>query len=143
MIIGTIVGLVGSILPEVVKVIKDRNDSKHELEFLKVQAELQREKQIHSTTELEIKSDLAELRALLKHDSSGAQSTLISSLRGSVRPIITYAFFGLFAFVQIYGATSLEGQAFIDFIWDNNTQELFGAVIGFWFGNRSVEKWRK
>ena len=143
MIIGTIVGLVGSILPEIVKTIKDRNDSKHEIEFLKVQAEIQKEARSHSMQELEIKSDLQELKALLKHDSSGAQHTLIASLRGSVRPIVTYAFFGLFAFVQVYGAMNLEGQEFIDYVWDSNTQELFGAVIGFWFGNRSVEKWRK
>ena len=134
--------MIGSAIPEVLKIFQKSQDNKLELDKIKLR--IQHAKTLSELNlQIEnIKADASETRALLRHDASGDQSRFIASLRGSVRPLITYFFFGVFAFVQIYGAYNLEVVEAIEFIWNENTQELFGAVIGFWFGNRSIEKWR-
>ena len=142
MILGTIIGLVGSAIPEVLKIFQKSQDNKLELEKIKLKIN-HAETLANLNLNIEnIKADASETRALLRHDSSGNQSGWVASLRGSVRPLITYFFFIIFASVQFYGAYNLETADAVEFIWNENTQELFGAVIGFWFGNRSIEKWR-
>lgn len=142
MILGTIVGLVGSVIPEVLKTFQKAQDNKLELEKIKLNINHAETLAKLNLNIENIKADASETRALLRHDASGDQSKWIASLRGSVRPLITYFFFGIFAFVQLYSAYHLDTVEAIAYIWNENTQQLFGAVIGFWFGNRSIEKWR-
>jgi hypothetical protein len=72
----------------------------------------------------------------------------INALRGSVRPVITYVFFGLFIAVKVTALISLmeEGNDLagsINLIWDDATSGLFAAIISFWFGGRAVSKYMK
>ena len=67
----------------------------------------------------------------------------------SVRPLITYAFFALFASVKgsgLYLLIAVEGLLIAEAlprIWDPETQALFAAVMSFWFGNRTLSKLRE
>ena len=89
-----------------------------------------------------------EQKALLQHDTTISQHTgFIAGLQKSVRPVITYAFFGIFAIVEytilmsaIDGGMPLRDA--IQIVWDDNTQAIFAAIISFWFGSRAVEKAR-
>ena len=128
MLIGTIVGLIGSVLPEAVKIFQKSQENKLALKQMELQIQ-------HAETiakldlKIEnIKADASETRSLLKHDSSGEQSKWIASLRGSVRPLITYFFFGIFAFVQVYGMLNLDTTEAIKYMWNVNTQELYSEL---------------
>lgn len=67
-------------------------------------------------------------------------------LRGSVRPVLTYAFFLMFLFLKINAYEhaiwhdNLSPLLAITKVWDEGAAELFGAVIGFWFGRRAATK---
>jgi hypothetical protein len=85
---------------------------------------------------------------LIEHDISINQGTgFISGLQRSVRPVITYSFFILFATVEI---TLLQKAMAMDIpfnealaiIWDDDTQAIWAAVVSFWFGSRAIEKSR-
>ena len=73
----------------------------------------------------------------------------VDGLRSSVRPVITYAFFLLFAAVKgsgLYLLIAVEGLVLADAlprIWDDETAALFAAVLSFWFGARSLAKARE
>ena len=72
----------------------------------------------------------------------------IDGLRGSVRPVITYAFFGLFIFVEVSAYLSLtaagvSGLDAVNAVWDEDTKALFAAVIAFWFGGRAINRAKK
>ena len=74
--------------------------------------------------------------------------TWVDGLRGSVRPVITYAFFGLFVFVEISAYLALtnagvSGLDAVNAVWDEDTKALFAAVIAFWFGGRAINRARK
>ncbi len=94
--------------------------------------------------ELDAEADIEEVKGLYKHAESLAQankSTFVSALQASVRPVITYAFFAIFAFVKItYVIMAVqEGRDVLPAIleaWDEESQTIFAAIISFWFGNR-------
>ena len=72
----------------------------------------------------------------------------VDGLRGSVRPVITYAFFALFVFVEVAAYLSLtssgiSGLDAANAVWDEDTKALFAAVIAFWFGGRAINRGRK
>ena len=86
---------------------------------------------------------------LIQHDISINKGTgIIAGLQKSVRPVITYAFFGLFATIEItLLMQALEkGTDFaqaIQLLWDEDTKAIFAAIISFWFGSRAIEKARR
>lgn len=73
-------------------------------------------------------------------------SRFFDFLRASVRPVITYGFFGLFLFIKIKGMYQgiLVDHATVvqlwPVIWDEGTESLFAAILAFWFGSRAIEK---
>ena len=86
---------------------------------------------------------------LIQHDMVLQQGTgFIGGLARSVRPIITYAFFLLFAVIEgtlLYGAiqAGTDFQEAINILWDEDTKAIFAAIISFWFGSRAIDKNRK
>ena len=66
-------------------------------------------------------------------------------MRSSVRPIVTYLFFAIFFFVELVAAYVVlrEGgdiALIVDTLWSESTQNLFAAIIAFWFGSRAIKK---
>ena len=99
---------------------------------------------------IEVQADIAESKALYRHDAAlGGSSRWVDGLRASVRPLITYAFFILFAAVKgsgLYLLIVVEGLLIAEAlprIWDPETQALFAAVMSFWFGNWTLSKLRE
>ncbi len=92
-------------------------------------------------------TDEAESKALYAHASQPSGVKWVEALRASVRPIITYAFFILFATVKTAALFKLldQGVGITDgliAVWDAETQALFAAVMSFWFGQRALAKFR-
>ncbi len=142
--IGSLIGFLSSALPEVMSFFKERQDRKHELAILSLQMEQQRLGHHQRLEEIEIQADIAQSQAAYRFASEPTNSW-VDILRASVRPVITYAFFLLFAFVKIYSLKVLlnNGLPFdvaVIRLWDAETQGLFAAVISFWFGARSLSK---
>jgi hypothetical protein len=87
------------------------------------------------------------MQAIYAHDTSLNEGTSqwMKNLRASVRPVITYGFFFLLAFVDIGGFwygyyTSVPFNELLDMLWDNDTQALFASIIAFHFGGRAFGK---
>ena len=94
-----------------------------------------------------VEADIREIEAIQKSvQNTGVR--WIDGLRGSVRPVITYAFFGLFMFVEVSAYLALTASGIsalnaVQLVWDDQTQALFAAVISFWFGGRAINRSRK
>ena len=67
-------------------------------------------------------------------------------LRCSVRPVLTYAFFGTFIVVKgvVLGVALISSPADAgavgSLLWNDGTETLFAAVMAFWFGSRALRK---
>ena len=137
-----------SFLPEVLNYFKRGQEQKYELQRMQMQMELMAKKSELKISELDKEAEIKETEGLYKHDDVDAGG-FINALRGSVRPIITYAFFGLFVAIKVTALLSLINQSGVslnmalDTIWDDQTAGLFAAIMSFWFGNRAVSKYYK
>lgn len=147
-IIGSLLGFGTSFLPEVLNYFKRGQEQKYELQRMQMQMELMAKKSELKISELDKEAEIKETEGLYKHDDVDAGG-FINALRGSVRPIITYAFFGLFVAIKVTALLSLINQSGVslnmalDTIWDDQTAGLFAAIMSFWFGNRAVSKYYK
>lgn len=147
-VIGSLLGFGSSIIPEIIASKKEKELMKFKLEALKLQAEM---KILLSETELKQfkeQQDFLVHEKLLEHDIAiSGEEGIIGALRRSVRPVITYAFFGLFAFLKysILADGIANDIPLIELamaVWDEETQAIFAAVMSFWFGSRTIEKIR-
>jgi len=157
-ILGTLVGSVTSIVPGILSFFQRRDELKHAQAMASI-------KHKFATEAAKLEMDLVDIRAyaeegknLRDHDSSLDGEGFINALRASVRPIITYLFFLFFLLVKCVAVLSaiqtidvsietLEWTKNIEvwerimpIIWDDFTAATFGAIMGFWFGGRSIEK---
>ena len=147
-LLGSLLGFGTSFLPKVMDYFQDKSDKKHELAVMEVQIRQQKELAIQKLEMVNVEADSREVEALQKSMQTNTGVKWVDGLRGSVRPVITYAFFLLFCFVEIAAYISLtangvSGLDALNAVWDEDTKALFSAVIAFWFGGRAVARGRK
>lgn len=141
-----VVGFLGSLLPKVIDYFSDRSDKRHELEILDRQIELQKIGHTQRLEEIRVQADADELGDLLAHDAAlTTDSSFISAMRASVRPVMTYLFFALFCAIKVTAVvrSSDAGVSPADMLvlaWDDETSALFSAIVSFWFGHRALQK---
>lgn len=147
-LIGSLLGFVSSLFPDLLKIFRERQDRQHELAILDRQMEMMRSGHQQRLEEIQVQADIAESQALYK-SAVPTGVKWVDALAGTVRPVITYAFFALFAAVKgsaLYVLIAVEGMLLaqaLPQIWDPETQALFAAVMSFWFGARSLAKFRQ
>jgi len=113
---------------------------------MEVQIRQQKELATQKLEAVNVDADIREIESLHRSmQPSGVK--FIDGLRGSVRPVITYAFFGLFIFVEVSAYLALTAQGIsaldaADATFDEDTRALFAAVISFWFGGRAINRMR-
>lgn len=134
---------------------KDRdNERKHELAMVDKQLEFQKltgqQKMDEMRIDQQTQISLGELSALGEAIRSQTEMVKIAggwvaSLSASVRPVITYWIFGLYAAVK----TSLIVAAFLEsgevttalrLSWTPDDLGVLMLILGFWFVGRSAEK---
>ena len=147
-LLGSLLGFGSSFLPEVLNYFKRRQEHKHQLEKMHLEMELLSKKSELKLQELDKQADIKETEELYRHDKTDS-GNFVNALRGSVRPVITYAFFALFVAIKVTALMSLINQTGVSLnmaletVWDEQTAGLFAAIMSFWFGNRAVSKYYK
>lgn len=146
-VLGGLLGFGGSIAPAVLDIYDKKQERAHVEKMKGIEIEAAKLGQQFVLQGQEIAAESAETTALLAHDTSlESGSKWLESIRASVRPVITYAFFGLFLLVKLaalyvaFVVQSVPLSIALISIWDGDTAAIFAAVIGFWFGNRSINK---
>ena len=147
-ILGSLIGFAGSAVPSVLDHFQQKDKQKNTVEILKLQGDLAKQGVEMDLMQFRERAADDEHRRLIEHDISMQNDTgLMGALRKSVRPVITYMFFGLFAAVKISTLMmALESNDFntaINMVWDEETQAIFAAIISFWFGSRALSKNKK
>ena len=146
-LLGSVLGFGTSFLPKVMDFFQDKQDKKHELAIMEVQIRQQKEVAVQQLEMVNVEADIREIEAIQK-SVQNTDIKWIDGLRGSVRPVITYCFFGLFIFVEISAYVSLTASGIsslqaVQLVWDDEIMALFAAVLSFWFGGRAINRSRK
>ena len=138
-------GIIGSLLPSIVRIFERKQEIKYELDLAKLKIEAaERQADLQFNVEM-VKASSVERQSLLDHDKSLDGGVFINALRASIRPVITYTFFFLFCAVKIAAAYVMlaNGQSVTEMlkaVWDVETMSLFSTIVAFWFGSRVMEK---
>ena len=148
-LLGSVLGFGGSVVPAITDHFKTKSNNKFELQKMEKMAELRAKGYDHEIKMYEQMGADKEHDRLIQHDISINQGTgIIAGLQKSVRPVITYCFFGLFCAIEITllrealnSGTSIADS--LGLLWDGDTKAIFAAIISFWFGSRAIDKSRK
>ena len=103
-LLGALLGFFSSSFPEVLKFFNQKRDRAHELAIMDRQIELSKSGQVSRLEEVRLQAASAEQVALYQHArrSNIKQTSLwVDALSSSVRPVITYAFFGLYGIIKV------------------------------------------
>ena len=144
-LLSPVFGILGSLLPSIVRIFERKQEIKYEIELTKIKLDAaERQADLQFNIEM-VKSDSDLRQSALDHDKSLDGGKFINALRASIRPIITYSFFFLFVFIKIAAAWVMidTGQPIPEMlraVWDVETASLFAVIISFWFGARVMEK---
>ena len=145
-LLGSVLGFGSSFLPEVLNFFKQNQTHKHEMERMKLETDLLEKKSALRLEELDKTAEIEEKKGLYEHDRTIDAGGFVNALRGSVRPVITYAFFLMFVATELVimlkvlesGDNWMEA---VSLMWTPEVQGLFSAVMSFWFGSRAVSKY--
>lgn len=156
-LLATVLGGLTSIIPGVIEYMNRKEELRHEKELFALRAQYLSAEAKKEIDVINAKALVEEGDSLRRHDSSlDGNGGFINAMRASVRPVVTYLFLMMFlgvklvaaiAFIQASAAegwlnSALAWAELMPIIWDENTSAIFGAIIGFWFGGRAVEKMR-
>jgi hypothetical protein len=146
--LSAIVGLLGSVLPSIVRLFERKSELTHDIELKKIELQIATSKGQTDLAIADIKADVDEGKSLRSYDDVTTDSGFVKALRSSVRPIITYILFGLFITVKTSAAYVMlrngnDIPTMLKLVWDQDTAALFATVVMFWFGTRAYEKSRR
>jgi hypothetical protein len=160
-LLSALLGFISSAVPDIFKLLRDAKDRQHELAILQLQLAYDREKLAATTNEnaaarhqklqeIEVQAigqEQVALNARIKDSLTGIH--WVDALSGSVRPMLTYGFFGLYVLVKAAQFTLLMqpplpwqhdmtlAQALVS-VWTEEDVAIFSAIMAFWFGQRAM-----
>jgi hypothetical protein len=135
-IIGTLLGFLGAAFPEIMKMYRDRADKSHELAIMDRQLQMQREGREERLGAIDRQAAGLEMQALYKTFYSGV--SWVDGLNATVRPVLAYAFFALYAYIKVNQAIHTPWK-----LWDEEDQAIFASIMSFYFGHRAMRHFRK
>lgn len=144
-LLSPLFGILGSLLPSVVRIFERKQEIKYEIELTKIKIEAaERQADLQFNVEM-VKADSQLRQSALDHDKSLDGGKFINALRASIRPVVTYTFFALFVSVKVAAAWVMIQNGdpvpeMLKAVWDIETMSLFSTIIAFWFGSRVMEK---
>lgn len=144
-LLSPFMGILSSLLPSIVRIFERKQELQFQTEMLKLNMEAAvQNAQVQIAIE-DVKADIADASSVRSYDNNVDGGWFINALKTSIRPVITYVFFMTFigiklcvVYVMIQQGASMPEM--IRAVWDQDTMAIFGAVMGFWFGTRILEK---
>lgn len=151
-LLGGVFGGLLRLAPELIKTFDRGNERKHELAMLGAEMEFARVKGDIAMRQTEATMTITELNTMaeaFKEQSTTAQAAgkFVAALSALVRPLITYAFIGVYFAVKIASyliALSQGGEwrEVLINLWNQDDVTIMFMIISFWFVGRVYERGR-
>ena len=147
-LVGAIIGLLSSAFPDLLGFFKKRQDHKYMLALAELKMKAAAAGHEFRMEEIATEGDIREIEALHKEFAQRRETyRWIEGFISLVRPLVTYAFFSLYAGVkasQLILALRATGEIVLALpaVWHEADQALFATIIAFWFGARNLRRFR-
>lgn len=154
-ILSTLLGIVSSTIPGIIRYFEKRQELQYELAIGRLKLEAATRGYQIAIDVAGTQADVSEIQSARQHDTITRASQWVVNLRSSVRPVITYTFFALILLVKfgfalgmvIYANEGTLTAATLDALYsrliDDPTNAIFSVIVGFYFGGRAMEKYSK
>ena len=152
-VLGSVLGGLFRLAPEVLKFFDKANERKHELAMFTLQTDLEKVRGQFRMEEKYVDYSEEQLKAIqsaFREQASTAKEAgwFVAAVSALVRPGITWALFGLYALVKFAGLTlALQtGAPWQDVVlkaWTTEDAGMLTMVLTFWFVGRAIEKYQK
>lgn len=153
-VLGSLIGGLFRLAPEVLKFFDKKNERDHELAMFNRQCELEQIRGSIKLQEIGAARDMAvdvgvigALQAAIQQQAEMVKAAggWVASLSASVRPVVTYWILGLWSFIHVWFAWNawLAGAAPIDVFKTMMTADFAALVSGtlnYWFLDRTLKQ---
>jgi hypothetical protein len=150
-LLGSLVGFIGGFVPSILKYFQQKQDNKHELDVMQLQMQAQAQLHTEKIEEINVTGDIEESKALYtnaKIEQTGVKwaDAMLALFNGTVRPVITYLFTGLYVIVKLAQVQSMvkgSGTTVLDavkYTYTETDMSCLMLVLSYWFGQRMAQK---
>ena len=151
-ILGSLIGGLFRLGPEVLKWVDKKNERQHELAMFKERCDLeksqgeQRLKEINANRDAAVDTGvLSALKSTIDQQTEmvkAAGSGKIAALSASVRPVITYFILSMWACMHVFLAfnSGLPAQETFKLMMTPDFSALVAGTINYWFLDRTLTK---
>ena len=138
-ILGALTGLV----PALMQWLSLKETNAHALAMAREQREAAKEGVALQVDLANAQADIRQADHIYGFASGSSGNRFVDALAVFVRPYITLVFFHIWAALEvclfIYGVNSgYDLGQIVKFLWSDETAGIFGAIMGFWFGDRMM-----
>lgn len=152
-LLGSLLGGVFRLAPELLKFFTRKEDNKHELAMLNIQVQAEQMRGEFKVEDKYVDFSIAQMnatQAAFEEQSRTASASYkwVAAASALVRPLVTYVLFGMYISIKAtfiyYGLSA--GEAWGPVLKANWTTDDFGLLNGilmFWFVSRAVDKYNR
>lgn len=138
-ILGAITGLV----PALMQWLTLKANNEHQREMAELQIEAKKQDVALQVDLANAQADIRQADHIYAFASGASGNRFVDAMAVFVRPYVTLVFFHLWLFLEvclaIYGInTGYDLGQLVKLVWSDETAGIFGAIMGFWFGDRMM-----
>lgn len=138
-----ILGALAGMVPAIVQLFTLKAQNAQQLAMAQLQLQAQKEGVALQVDLANAQADVRQADAIYSFGSGASGIKWVDALAVFIRPFLTLAFFFIWSvmevFLFIYAVnTGYDLGQLVKLMWPAETQAMFGAIIGFWFGDRMM-----
>lgn len=153
-VLGSLLGGLFRLAPEVIKFFDKKDERKHELAMFDKQCELEKMRGAQKLEEIGAQRDMAVDIGVLdafksaidqQTEMTKSASTWVANLSASVRPVMTYYLLALYGIAKLAAIllAYFAGQPMLEVLkasWGVDDMALLSGVINYWILDRTLAK---
>lgn len=138
-----ILGALAGMVPSIVQLFTLKAQNAQQLAMAQLQLQAQKEGVALQVDLANAQADVRQADAIYSFGAGSSGIKWVDALAVFIRPFLTLAFFAIWSvmevFLFIYAVnTGYDLGQLVKLMWPAETQAMFGAIIGFWFGDRMM-----
>ncbi len=138
-----ILGALAGMVPAIVQLFTLKATNAQQLAMAQLQLQATKDGTALQVDLANAQADIRQADAVYSFGSGLTGNKFVDGLAVFVRPYITLVFFHLWilleVFMFIYAVNSgYDLGQLVKVLWPSETQAMFGAIVGFWFGDRMM-----
>ena len=143
--IVAVVAALAGMVPSIVQLFTLKANHAQQLAMAQLQMQAAKEGGALQIDLANAQADIRQADHIYGFASGASGNRFVDALAIFVRPYITLVFFHLWILIEVclvvYGINSgYDLGQLAKLVWDDNTAAIFGAIMGFWFGDRMLKR---